>query len=96
LDLVAGLTAGLGGVVGLVLAVLAGILGLIAAAQRQQYRWLALIAAAGGLVIVGLGLAAFFLLGAARNPFHPFVLALLVPLTTLVYSMAGEGSAQQV
>jgi hypothetical protein len=94
LDLVAGLTAGLGGVVGLLLAILAGVLGLIAAAQHQQYGWLSAIAVAGVLVIAGLGLAAFLLLGVARNPFHPFVLGILVPVTTLAYSMTGKGSAQ--
>jgi hypothetical protein len=93
LDLIAGLSAGLGGVLGLLLAVLAGILGLVVAAQHRQYRWLAAIAVAGGVVVVGLGLAAFLLLGAARNPFHPFVLGILVPLTTLAYSVTGSGSA---
>jgi hypothetical protein len=94
LDLVAGLTAGLGGVLGLLLAVLAGVLGLIAAARQRQYGWLAAIVIAGGLVVVGLGLAGFFLLGVARNPFDPFALGLLVPVTTLAYGATGRRVAQ--
>jgi len=94
LDLVAGLTASLGGVLGLLLAVLAGVLGLVVAAQRRQFGWLWAIAVAGGLVVVGFGLAAFVLLGVGRNPFHPLVLGILVPLTTLAYGATGGGSAQ--
>jgi hypothetical protein len=94
LDLVAGLTAGLGGVLGLLLAVLAGVLGLIAAAQKRQYGWLSAIVIAGGLVVVGLGLVSFLLVGAARNPFDPFVLGILVPVTTLAYAATGRRSAQ--
>jgi hypothetical protein len=94
LDLVAGLTAGLGGVLGLLLAVLAGVLGLIAAAQQRQYGWLAAIVIAGGLVVVGLGLVGFFLLGVPRNPFDPFVVGILVPLTTLAYGTTGRHPAQ--
>lgn len=94
LDLVAGLTAGLGGALGLLLAVLAGVLGLVVAAQRRQPGWLAAIAVAGGLGIAGVGLTAFVLLGVARNPLHPFVLGILVPVTTLAYSATGRRSAQ--
>jgi hypothetical protein len=94
LDLVAGLTAGLGGVLGLLLAVLAGVLGLVVAVQRRQSGWLWAIAVAGGLVVVGLGLAAFLLVGVGRNPFHPLVLAILVPVTTLGYGVTGSGAAQ--
>jgi hypothetical protein len=90
LDLVAGLTAGLGGALGLLLAALAGILGLVVATQRRQYGWLAAIVVAGGLVVVGLGVAAFVLLGVGRNPFHPLVLGILVPLTTLAYGATGQ------
>ncbi len=94
LDLVAGLTAGLGGVLGLLLAVLAGVLGLIGAAQQRQYGWLAAIVIAGGLVVVGLGVAGFFLLGVTHNPFDPFVLGILVPVTTLAYGATGRRPAQ--
>ena len=97
LDLVAGLMAGPGGALGLLLATLAGVLGLVVSASRRQFGWLLAIVVAGGLVVVGLGVASFILLGVGRNPFHPFVLGILVPLTTLAYAAYGAtagGSAQ--
>jgi hypothetical protein len=87
LDLILGLVAGLGGLLGMLLAAVAGVGGLIVAAQNRQPGWLLAIVAAGVLGVVGLFVGAFILLGLPRNPFHLFVVVIVVPLTTLAYSM---------
>lgn len=84
-DLVFGLLAIGGGGLGLLLTVTAGILGLVAAATEQRYSWVVAICVSGGLVGVGLAVSAFVLLGLPRNPYHPFTVLLLLPLTTLAF-----------
>ena len=84
-DLVFGLMALSGGGLGFLLAVAAGILGLVAAANQRRGFWVAAISVSGVLVVVGLAVSAFVLLGLPRNPYDPFTVLLLVPLTTLTF-----------
>lgn len=84
-DLVFGLLAGVGGILGFLLTVAAGIIGLVWAATARRYSWVVAICASGALVVVGLAVSAFILLGLPRNPYHPFTVLLLLPLTTLAF-----------
>lgn len=89
-DLVFGLLALVGGGLGLLLSVAAGILGLVVATTEGRGLWVAAITLSGALVVVGLGVSAFLLLGLPRNPYHPFTVVLLVPLTTLTSCLVGR------
>lgn len=84
-DLVFGLLAIAGGGLGLLLTVTAGILGLVAAATERRYPWVVAICVSGGFVVAGLAVSAFVLPGLPRNPYHPFTVLLLLPLTTLAF-----------
>lgn len=84
-DLVFGLLAGGGGILGFLLTVAAGILGLVGAATERRYSWVVAICVSGALVLVGFAVSAFVLLGLPRNPYHPFDILLLLPLTTLAF-----------
>jgi len=84
-DLVFGLMALSGGGLGFLLAVVGAILGLVVAAGERRYFWVAAISASGALAAVGLAVSAFVLLGLPRNPYHPLVVLLLLPLTTLAF-----------
>ncbi len=84
-DLLFGLLALVGGGLGFLLAVAAGILGLVVAATEGRAFWVVAISGSGALVVVGLAVTAFVMLGLPRNPYHPFTLVLLVPLTTLTF-----------
>jgi uncharacterized membrane protein len=84
-DLVFGLLAIGGGSLGFLLTVAVGILGLVAAATQRRYSWVIAICVSGALVVVGLAVSAFVLLGIPRNPYHPFTVLLLLPLTTLAF-----------
>jgi len=88
-DLVFGLLAGIGGGLGLLLAIVSGVLGISAAARDRERLWVAYLAATGGLVVVGLVVSALVLLGAPRNPYHPLVVSLLLPLAVLGYAWRG-------
>jgi len=82
-DLVFGLMAIAGGGLGFLLTTAAGILGLVVAATERRNSWVVAICVSGALVVVGLAVSAFVLLGLPRNPYHPFTPLLLLPLTTL-------------
>ena len=84
-DLVFGLLAISGGGLGFLLAVAAGILGLVVAATERRAFWVVAIIGSGALVVVGLAVSAFVLIGLARNPYDPLTLLVLVPLTTLTF-----------
>jgi hypothetical protein len=86
-DLAFGLLAFGGGGVGFLLAMAAGILGLVVAATARHNSWVVAICASGAVVVVGLAVSAFVLLGQPRNPYHPFTVLLLVPLTTLAFTL---------
>lgn len=94
-DLVFGLMAGAGGVLGLVTSVATGIAGLALAASEDRRPWLIAIVASGALVVIGLGVSAFVMLGLARNPYHPFTVCLLVPITTLAYLASSRRAGQK-
>ena len=91
-DLIFGLMAGLGVILGARLGILVGALGLSRAIRARHNWWIALIIGAGTLVVIGIFVAAFVLLGASRNPFLPFVIVALIPLVTLVYSLSAPGA----
>lgn len=93
-DLVFGLMAFAGGGLGLVLSIASGIVGLVVASTERRRSWEIAISAAGALVILGLALTAFVLLGLPRNPYHPFTVCLLVPVTVLVYLLSSAGRAR--
>ena len=84
-DLVFGLMAVVGGGLGLLVSVTTGIVGLAVASSEGRRSWLIVIAASGGLVVIGLGVSAFVLVGLPRNPYDPLIVCLLVPITTLAY-----------
>jgi hypothetical protein len=84
-DLVFGLLALVGGGLGFLLTLAAGIFGLVVAAVERRHLWVVAISVSGGLVVVGLAVSAFVLLGLPRNPSHPFTVLLLLPLTTLAF-----------
>jgi hypothetical protein len=84
-DLVFGLLALGGGGLGFLLTLAAGILGLVVAAVERRPFWVVAISVSGALVVVGLAVSAFVLLGLPRNPYHPFTVLLLLPLTTLAF-----------
>lgn len=85
-DLAFGLLAVGGGGLGFLLSLAAGILGLVVAATERRTPWVIAICVSGILVVVGLAVSAFVLLGLPRNPYHPFTVVLLVPLTTLTFT----------
>lgn len=84
-DLVFGLMALVGGGLGLVTSVATGIVGLAVAATQGSRSWLIAIVASGALVVIGLGVSAFVMVGLPRNPYDPLLVCLLVPVTTLAY-----------
>jgi hypothetical protein len=84
-DLVFGLLAAGGGGVGFLLTTAAGILGLVVAVRERRNSWVIAICVSGVLVVVGLAVSAFVLLGLPRNPYHAFTVLLIVPLTTLTF-----------
>jgi hypothetical protein len=86
-DLAFGLLAFGGGGVGFLLSMAAGILGLVVAATARHNSWVVAISVSGAVVFVGLAVSAFVLLGLPRNPYHPFTVLLLVPLTTLTFTL---------
>src|SRR5260370_42317746 len=85
-DLAFGLLAISGGGLGFLLSVAAGILGLVVAATERRNSWVIAICVSGALVVVGLAVSAFVLLGLPRNPYHPFTGLLLLPVTTLTFT----------
>jgi hypothetical protein len=87
-DLVFGLLAIGGGGIGFLLTVAPGILGLVVAATERRSVWVAAISGSGSVVLVGLVVSAFVLVGLPRNPYHPFTVLLLLPLTTLAFCLA--------
>jgi hypothetical protein len=84
-DLVFGLMAVSGGGLGFLLTVAAGILGLVMAATERRHLWVIAISVSGAVAVVGLEVSAFVLLELPRNPYHPFIVLLLLPLTTLAF-----------
>ena len=92
-DLVFGLLAVLGGVLGFLSSLAAGIVGLAVAAREGRRPWLFAIIAAGVIAVVGLAVSAFVLIGLPRNGYHPFVVLLVVPITTLVFWSRGMRTA---
>jgi hypothetical protein len=84
-DLVFGLLALGGGGLGFLLTGAAGILGLVVAATERRTFWITAICVSGALVLVGLVVSALVLVGLPRNPYDPFTVLLLVPVTTLTF-----------
>ena len=84
-DLVYGLMAIVGGILGFLLTGAAGVVGLTVAATERRYRWVVAICVAGALTMISLAVSAFILLGLPRNPYHAFTVLLFVPLTTLAF-----------
>jgi len=84
-DLVFGLMAIAGGVLGFLLTVSAAVVGLIVAATERRNSWVVAIIVSGAVVFVALAVSALILLGLPRNPYHLFTVLLLVPLTTLAF-----------
>ena len=84
-DLVFGLMAIGGGVLGLLLTVASGVVGLIVAGAERRNSWVSAIVLSGALAIAALAVSAFVLLGLPRNPYHAFTVLLIVPLTTLAF-----------
>jgi hypothetical protein len=90
LDLALAIVTILGNVVGFPLAVAAGILGMVATALRRHVGWIVAIALAGVLAFAALLVGAFILLGLPNNPFDLVIVLIVVPLTTLAYSLTPE------
>ena len=84
-DLVFGLMAIGGGVLGFLFTAAAGVVGLIVAATERRNSWVLAICVSGALVVALLAVSAFILLGLPRNPYHVFTVLLFVPLTTLAF-----------
>src|ERR1700687_3441611 len=95
-DLVFGLLAIGGGSLGFLLTVAVGILGLVAAVTQRRYSWVMAICVSGALVLVGLAVSAFVLLGLPRNPYHPFTVLVLLPLTTLAFYLWLQQTSSRV
>ena len=91
-DLVFGLLALGGCVLGVLLTIVTGILGLVLAAVERRTFWIVTTCASGALAILGLAVSAFILLGLPRNPYHPFIVFIVVPLTTLAYSFSAHAA----
>jgi hypothetical protein len=89
-DLVFGLLAIGGGGLGFLLTVAAGILGVVLAATERRAFWVAAICVSGALVLIGLAVSAFVLVGLPRNPYHPFTVLLLLPVTTFAFCLAAR------
>ena len=84
-DLVFGLMAIVGGVLGFLFTVAAGVVGLIVAATERRNSWVLAICVSGALVVALLAVSAFILLGLPRNPYNALTVLLIVPLTTLAF-----------
>lgn len=84
-DVIFGLLAVGGGALGLALSVVTAIVGLAVVAGESRRSWLVAIVGSSALVLLGLGVSVFVLLGMSRNPYHPFTICIVVPLTTLTY-----------
>ena len=84
-DLVFGLMAVVGGILGFLFTGAAGVVGLILAATERRNSWIVAISLSGALAIAALAVSAFILLGLPRNPYHVFTVLLFVPLTTLAF-----------
>lgn len=84
-DLVFGLMAIGGGVLGFIFTVAAGVVGVIVAGAERRNSWVVAIVLSGALVVASLAVSAFILLGLPRNPYHAFTILLFVPLTTLAF-----------
>ena len=93
-DLVFGLLAVLGGGLGFLCSFGAGIAGLTVAAREGSRPWLFAIGAAGVIAVVGLAASAFVLIGLPRNGYHPLVVLLVVPITTLAFWSRGMRTAE--
>ena len=93
-DLVFGLLAVLGGGLGFLSSLGAGIVGLVLAAREGRRRWLFAISAAGVSAVVGLAASAFVLIGLPRNGYHPLVVLVVVPITTLAFWSRGIRTAE--
>lgn len=87
-DLVFGLLALVGGVLGLAFSAASGIVGVVVAAAERRQTWLIAIVVSGALAVLGLAVSAFVLVGLPRNPYHPLAILLVVPVTTLVFLVA--------
>jgi len=84
-DLVFGLMAIGGAIIGFPFTVAAGVVGLIVAATERRNSWIVAICLSGALAVAALAVSAFTLLGLPRNPYHVFTVLLFVPLTTLAF-----------
>ncbi len=91
-DLVFGLMAAFGGGLGLVTAIVSGVLGIASAASHRDRAWLVYLAGSGVLVLAGLAFSSVVLLGAGRNPYHPFLVSVILPLAVLGYVWRGAPS----
>ena len=90
-DLVFGLMAGIGTILGILLTLATGVLGMVAAIIDRRYRWVIAIAASGVIAMAGLFVAVGAMVSEVpRNPYDPFVAFLIVPITTLAYSALGS------
>lgn len=87
-------TTFIGGLLGAFLCLVTGVLGLVTAASRNQYRWFVGIILAGALAAAGLfGVALIVLSGVNAVSFvTPFA---LIPLVTGVYSLQPDAGMAQ-
>lgn len=93
-DLVFGLMALVGGGLGFLLSIATGIVGLIVAGAERRSGWLAAFGASGAVVILALAMSVFVLVGLPRNPYDPFVVLLLVPVTSIAFLIVTQRGAR--
>lgn len=84
-DLVFGLMAIGGGILGFLFTIGAGLVGLVVAASERRNSWVVAILLSGAIAVAALAVSAFILLGQPRNPYQVFTVLLIVPLTTLAF-----------
>jgi hypothetical protein len=89
LAVVASFMAGVGTILSFPLCLATGVLGLVATALREQYRWLVAVVVAGLLGLVGLVGMALVLLS-TNSPVAFVTPLVLVPLVTLLYSLRSD------
>lgn len=84
-DLVFGLAAIGGGIIGLLFTIAAALVGFVVAASQRRNSWVVAILVSGAIAVAALAMSVFILLGLPRNPYDAFTVLLIVPLTTLAF-----------
>ena len=95
LDEALGLLAGLGGMVGLLLAAASGVVGMNVAGAERATGWRTAILGSAVIAVVALMIAAFILLSLPRNPLHPFSVFIVIPVVTLCYAIVAAGRSSR-